>query len=239
MHESGSDRVTNSRSPGVTQYSRLVGTYSALAGERSAYNSGVDRAFSSLARTQGAEWLDVGSGDATRALRLNRELRKTLTVLEPSSLLPSSFESDYPSVGVIRGQIEDADFGREFDIVSMLWNVVGHLESLRATLLKVHERLSPSGVLFFDANSCLNVSRFGVTTVMKNFIRRAPRLSFPWPDEDSKTSVNFYSRRFLKVQLTRAGFSPSFSYINYDTGLPASSAFDGSMVIVAKKRLIP
>lgn len=219
----------------IGHYSTMSALYPSLSLSRSNYNAAVDSRLVSLSGQLGPRWLDIGAGDGARALSLNHELKKNLTVLEPSALLPKTFESSHPKIRVVRSQLEFADFDHEFDVVTMLWNVVGHLESLRSCLRQVAKWTAPSGLLFFDVNSPLNVRRFGLAPVLKNVTKGGQMLSFPWPQTDSDSSVTFYRRRYLVAELAEAGFLASCSYLDYDSGLPTHSGFTGSMVVVAKK----
>jgi hypothetical protein len=219
----------------VDQYSTMSELYPSLSLSRKEYNASVDSRLTSLAGGLGPRWLDIGSGDGVRALGLNRELQKSLTVLEPSTLLPKTFESNHPDVRVIRSQLEFVDLNHEFDLVTMLWNVVGHLDSLSTSLQRVAKWTAPSGLLFFDLNSPLNIRRFGLASVLNNLVQGGQTLSFPWPATDSDSSVRFYRRRYLVSELARAGFQASFSYLDYDSGLPTKSGFTGSLIVVARK----
>lgn len=219
----------------VGHYSSLSGLYPSLSLSRRNYNAAVDSRLVSLTGQLGPRWLDIGAGDGVRALSLNHELKKNLTVLEPSALLPKTFESDHPNIRVVRSQLEFADFDHEFDLVTMLWNVVGHLESLKSSLRQVAKWTAPSGLLFFDVNSPLNIRRFGLAPVLKNMTRSGQTLSFPWPQTDSDSNVKFYRKGHLVAELAEAGFLASCSYLDYDSGFPTRSGFTGSMIVVARK----
>jgi SAM-dependent methyltransferase len=206
-----------------------------LADERKNYIEAVDRHFLELARNSGKNWLDIGSGDGLRAVRLNQLLEKTLTLMEPSRLLSYDFEEAHPDVSVIRSTLSSANVSRQFDLVSMLWNVVGHLNSLEDSLRRIHGMLAEDGVLFLDANSPFNVRRFGLQAVFRNLARKG-QIQFSWPESNSPGRVNFFGSRVLSEKLKSAGFDPSFHYIDYDNGLPALSEYTGSIVCTARKR---
>lgn len=219
----------------VAIYSSLTSRYDSLADQRRSYLEAVDRLFLELAKNSGNHWLDIGSGDGFRAVQLNRQLDKTLTLLEPSLLLASDFEETHSDITVIRSTLSSAKISRQFDLVSMLWNVIGHVDSLDDSLKKIYGVLADDGVIFLDANSPFNVRRFGFLAVFRNLASTGP-IQFSWPDRNSPGRVNFFGRRVLKTKLELAGFVPEFRYINYDNGLPASSEFTGSIVCIARKR---
>lgn len=219
----------------VEIYSNLSSKYGSLTEQRRSYLQAVDRHFLELAKSCGKNWLDIGSGDGIRAVLLNQFLGKTLTLIEPSRLLAPSFEELNPEVSVIRSTLSSAKISRQFDLISMLWNVVGHLGSLDDSLRIVHKILADDGVLFLDANSPFNVRRFGLQAVVRNMTRRG-QIQFPWPDSNSLGQVNFFGRRVLSKKLKLAGFAPDFHYVQYDNGLPALSQYTGSIICIARKR---
>ncbi len=227
--------MSNHERSTVASYSGLTGKYGTLVNERRNYLEAVDRHFLELAKDSGSKWLDVGSGDGFRAVQLNRHLNKELTLVEPSLLLASDFEEAHPGIAVIRSTLSSAKISRQFDLVSMLWNVIGHLDSLDDSLRKIHGMLADDGVIFLDANSPFNFRRFGLLAVFKNLARKVP-IQFSWPEKNSPGRVNFFGRRVLRNKLKLAGFVPKFQYIDYDSGLPASSEYTGSIVCTARKR---
>ena len=221
----------------MEDYSALSGTYAGISERRRRYNTAVDNHFVALAQAAGGRWLDVGTGDGKRALELNRLLSKDLTVVEPSSLLEDSFELKNPEVNVIRASFDEIDESLTFDVVSALWNVVGHVDSLELFLAQVWNLLDDDGLLFFDVNSPFNWRRFGLNAVTKNLLSRRNSYSFTWNSAVPST-VNFYRISFIVAQLKSAGFLPSISYLDYETGIQVSSGFLGSAVVSARKPIL-
>jgi SAM-dependent methyltransferase len=220
----------------ISEYSALKERYSKISGQRTTYLQAVDNHFLSLAENEGPDWLDIGSGDGVRALLLNEKLKKNLSVIEPSELLPRTFERSNPEVQVIRRRVEDLEFEREFDIVTMLWNVIGHLESLKDCLRFIRKSLKPHGLLYFDSNSALNLRRFGAADVARNLLH-TQSVKYPWPNPDSETFVEIFRKSFLERALKEAGFQVEVRYLDYDRGEWVQNQFQGSFIILARRML--
>ena len=220
----------------MSDYSALNGVFAELAESRRNYNAAVDKQFIRLAKSAGRRWLDIGAGDGKRALALNRALSKDLTLVEPSSLLENSFELKHPELRVIRASFDEIDAPLTFDVVSALWNVVGHVDSLEEFLRHVWAILDEGGLLFFDVNSPLNWKRFGAKAVAKNLLSQKESFSFAW-NPTVPSTVNFYRISFIRAQLNQVGFSSSVTYFDYENGNQVRSAFQGSAVIAARKPL--
>ena len=220
----------------MDDYSALRQTYSGLALEREAYNHAVDREFCAVASAAGPRWLDAGAGDAKRTLALNTIVKKELTVVEPSLLLEPSFELDHPAVEVIRDSFEEIETETSFDLVSALWNVVGHVDSLPEFFGKVWDILAQDGVFLFDVNSPLNFRKFGLSAVSRNLLSsKAQTLSFNWNPTVPHSRVNFYRTSLIARHLSTAGFISTVKFIDYASGKPAFSGFTGSAIFTARK----
>lgn len=217
-------------------YSRIAGTYRGLVEPRRFYLEAVDRRFRDISRITGARWLDVGTGDGSRALALNSVIAKSLTVVEPSSLLPESFEEDHPDTVVIRRSLNDAAISESFGLISALWNVVGHVESLPGFLAKCSELLDDDGVFFFDLNSPFNLKRFGLRAVARNFFSKSDEYSFQWNPSLPDSRVKFYRVSYVLDQLSLLGFRSTVSFVDYESGRSVGSSFLGSAVVVAIKQ---
>lgn len=220
----------------VREYTELAERYSQIANQRESYLHAVNDHFLSVAKNEGPNWLDIGSGNGARTLLLNENLKKRLSIIEPSGLLPKTFEKSNPEVHVIRRRVEDAVFERTFDIVTMFWNVIGHLESLEECLRFIGYSLRSNGLLYFDANSALNVRRFGVANVARNLLH-SRSVRYPWPNAESDTVVEIYRKSFVVHFLKKAGFQVEIRYLDYDRGDWVQNEFQGSFIILARKLL--
>lgn len=218
----------------MQDYSALGDMYESISEQRRLYNSAVDKQFFKVAQSVGRRWLDIGTGDGKRALRLNRALSKELTVVEPSSLLDDTFEAKNPDVKVIRASFESVGGSGRFDVISGLWNVVGHVESLEGFFHKAWHLLDEGGLLFFDANSPFNVRRFGARAALRNLLSRQTSFSFNWSSL-AVSPVIFYRTSAIVAHLEATGFSTSILYLDYENGNPVSSGFLGSVVVTARK----
>ena len=221
-------------SPSVAAYNRLTNQYRRISLSRAGYLNAVDEHFLSLARDEGFDWLDIGSGDGVRALSLNRTLNKNLSVLEPSKLLPENFRLEHPEVQIFRQSAENLSLKQEFDVVTMLWNVIGHVDNLEACFAAIRDCLRPSGLLYFDANSALNIRRFGIRNVSRN-LRHRRSVKFPWPDADSESEVEIFRQSFLRSALKATGFQTRFLFMDYENGQLVRNQFQGSVIVMARR----
>lgn len=218
----------------MQDYGALKGVYESISDQRRRYNAAVDKQFLKVAQSVGRRWLDIGTGDGKRALGLNRILLKELTVVEPSSLLDNSFEMKNPDVAVVRASFESVLGLGRFDVVSGLWNVVGHVESLESFFRKAWELLDEGGLLFFDANSPFNMRRFGARAALRNLFSGRSTFSFSW-NPAAVSPVSLHRASAIVSLLETIGFSTSILYLDYENGNQVSSGFLGSVVVTARK----
>jgi SAM-dependent methyltransferase len=150
-------------------YDRLAPHYRAYAEARAAYLGAVDR-FVIEHSPRGGRMLDVGSGDGVRAASIGRALGATHVVLcEPSAAM-ASLCRDQAVAAVWTDRAECLRQSEErFDVVTCLWNVLGHLpdrDARIAALEGMRRLLAPEGRLFCDVNNRHNARAYGPGTVM-------------------------------------------------------------------------
>lgn len=238
MSSSGSDSLLDSN----RYYNDVGSSYAGLSLGRKIYLQGVDTALKNLGLPEKSRWLDIGSGDGARALLLAGETGWRLSVSEPTTLLNEKFELENPEVSVIRKSAEEIPVALgEYDLVTLLWNVLGHVDSPQAVLSKAWELLRPGGTIFFDVNNFLNLRNYGVFRYGMNYVRsRSGELIFPIPQNDEmgtgRARVRLFSKDGVEKILQSCGFREiSTSFVDYQTGRFVRRSSQGQIVVHAVK----
>jgi len=145
----------------VDAYSALAPSYRAHSQRRLPYLRSVERVIAT--HISGAEsLLDVGSGDGSRACRIAESAKvDELVMVEPSGAMRSLCAANREVWNCKASEIPLST--RKFDIITCLWNVLGHIEAdeRRASLLRLKQLLAPSGTIFLDVNHRYNAAEYG------------------------------------------------------------------------------
>src|SRR6185436_1880619 len=117
--------------------------------------------------------LDVGSGDGARARRIaqTRGIAE-LVLLEPSLAMQGKGLAD-ATIWTMRAE-ELHLVQAEFDVITCLWNVLGHVASSRNRIevLRQFGRLaSRTGRIFIDVNHRYNARHYGPLPTLQRFLR--------------------------------------------------------------------
>lgn len=147
--------------------------YPSLAKQRRAYLDAVDRLVVAEIPPDSRSLLDVGSGDGARAARIAGVTGlRDLVLVEPSGVMRSHCPA-HATIWAMRA--EDLHGKRDsFDIVTCLWNVLGHVEPAAARIgaLRQFARLaSPQGRIFVDVNHRYNARHYGALATAARFLR--------------------------------------------------------------------
>lgn len=114
----------------VAAYDRVAPFFSDISGRRKRYLDSINELTVARIPSGSHSLLDVGAGDGKRARRIARQAGlQDIVLLEPSAeMMKDSPNSD----GIWKIRVEDVgrkDGGpasRRFDVVTCLWNVLGH-----------------------------------------------------------------------------------------------------------------
>ena len=132
-----------------------------------------------IARANGAASLmDAGAGDGSRALRITLAASVKRTVLlEPSAGMRAQCAEGSEIWPCEVSEIPD---GMErFEIITCLWNVLGHVQGTQQKLFflaKLKTLLSPGGMIFLDVSHRYNAAAYGW---IKTIARMAHDLVLP------------------------------------------------------------
>lgn len=157
-------------------YDSLAPRFREYADRRRAYLDAVDELV--VEGIRGRTLLDVGSGDGVRILRLARRTGiGRLTLCEPSAAMRRlCVAAELPSRAMVLDvRAEDVDrIEDRFDNVTCLWNVLGHVESMRERVRALRAMatcLVPGGTLQFDVNNRYNVRAYGWRSAARQRLR--------------------------------------------------------------------
>ena len=213
-------------------YDAFAPRFRAYSEEKSAYIDAVDRIVARRVPQHARSLLDVGAGDGVRAVRLARSCGiETVVLAEPSSALHALCLAQ-PVAEVWRAHAEALpETARRFDVVTCLWNVLGHVAGREArlrALAGMGAKLAGGGVLFLDVNNRYNAAHYGWPAVLKNLLRDtlkpATAGDFIANRKDPQgatmhTFVHVFSRGELHALCRDAGLKPvEEHYLDYDTG---------------------
>jgi SAM-dependent methyltransferase len=147
----------------VSAYERIAPVFARLVERNQAYCEAVDRFVISQIPGGSRSLLDVGAGDGTRASRIAQAAGLTwITLLEPSAAMRRNYSAG-ADVWAIRAEELPGMQGR-FDVITCLWNVLGHIFPLaaRVKVLRQFARLiAPGGVILADVTHRYNARQYG------------------------------------------------------------------------------
>lgn len=146
----------------VAAYDVFAPFYSGYARTRTPYLRKVEDVV--IAHAPGAgSLLDVGAGDGNRALRIAQAAKLTRVVLlEPSAGMRAQCPPGIETWPYSAAEIPDS--GPQFDVITCLWNVLGHLEGPQqrtSALVQFRKMLAPQGTIFVDVSHRYNAESYG------------------------------------------------------------------------------
>ena len=164
----------------VTAYNQLAPYYSQFSHQRAAYLASVEKQIRLRIPAGAASFLDVGAGDGSRALRIAAAAGLPgVVLLEPSSRMAGETPA---GAELWRVRVEDialAGIVERFDVITCLWNVLGHIpgpdKRIRA-LTNAAQLLSPNGRLFVDVIHRYNVRSYGIVMTLNSGWKQLLRL---------------------------------------------------------------
>jgi 2-polyprenyl-3-methyl-5-hydroxy-6-metoxy-1,4-benzoquinol methylase len=122
-----------------------------------------------------ASLLDIGAGDGSRALRIAGIARiSKVILLEPGPRMASATPTNVECWSVRAEELEAGNVGQRFDVITCLWNVLGHIQGsakrIRA-LKNAAQLLSPVGLLFVDVIHRYNIRSYGTLATTARWLR--------------------------------------------------------------------
>jgi SAM-dependent methyltransferase len=258
----------------VAAYDRLAPYYADLSRRREIYLRGVEREIISRIPKGSRSLMDVGAGDGTRALRIASQLSmKRVVLVEPSQEMAGR-SAELAEVWPVRVEdlaLDAADenhraygpgtdegvrpyttrahkIAERFDIITCLWNVLGHIptkEKRLQALSSVAGLLVPQGRFFLDVNHRYNLRSHGVLPTGARWIHDLFFRSENNGDVLAKwgvgeTSISTYGHVFIHREIMRLADAAGLSLeerlvIDYDDGRIRRFAFQGNLLYIFRR----
>ncbi len=230
----------------VAAYDRVAPVYARLSGQRRAYLDAVDRLVVGEIRLRRRSLLDVGTGDSARAARIATEAGlRDVTLLEPSAAM----RSRCPAHANIWAMRAEELHGRQasFDVITCLWNVLGHIfpAAARLEVLRQFARLlAPEGRIFIDVNHRYNARHFGAMATAMRFLwdRVSPNdangdVKVVWDIDGHPctTSGHVFTHREFAEMAQRASLRIEKRFvIDYASGELRQRSYEGNLLYVLR-----
>lgn len=225
----------------VAAYDALAPHYHAVAARREHYLQAVEQIIVKQIG-EANSLLDLGAGDGARTLRIAQAARiGCVAAVEPSARMCEALEGKMPFWRCRLTELPDLEM--KFDVITCLWNVLGHLgttEERVLALAKARKLLSPHGSLFIDVNHRHNASAYGWA---KTLWRIAHDGMF-WRCQDGDVTVSWnvggrpirtrghlFIEKEVQGLCRRAGLVINQCWaVNYETGSVQDSSLLGNLL---------
>jgi len=240
--------LQQSYSDPVAAYDRIAPIYPRLAEQRKPYLDGIDQLILSAIPPRSRSMLDVGSGDGARARRIAQSQGvPELVLLEPSLAMQGNVAAN-AKVWTMRAE-ELHSVQSEFDVITCLWNVLGHIfpASARVEALRQFARLSSlQGRIFVDVNHRYNARHYGsLPTALRFFF-----FFFSWYEKNGDVTVTWnvgatpcttlghvFTDKEFRALAHAAGLSIEKTFIvDYATGEQRRWNWQGNLLYVMRPK---
>ncbi len=211
-------------------YDDVSNNYASLAQRRIAYINSVNHYLTSHPKFNDfRNVLDIGSGDGKRISGIFKG-KARITAVDESPGMCKILRRNKHFEEVIESTVESLDpytFNELFDLITMQWNVLGHVNDHETIFRFCNMVLKPGGTLIFDVNNPLNIRSYGLTSVIENavffyFYPREKRKVYLLKHSNFRTKVSFSPVSYYLKLLKNSGFTDiKLNYFDYDDGLPA------------------
>ena len=199
-------------------YNDLSIMYDEISSKRYNYLSGVNQILFDFVEITNhrIKWLDLACGNGSRTLGLMRTFGKVESVTAIDSAINMVNSFNHKLTGDMRVEVickdftEPQDLSSEFNLITTLWNVFGHLnteDEKLAWLQNVKKHLSKDGFFFMDFNNRYNLE-YGLKTILKNMVFDLFQIKtarYPLQIEGIQTAVYIHSPGELDGLIDQAG----------------------------------
>ncbi len=205
-------------------YDALAKSYEVISLNRNEYLIAVDSFVTDAIKlAQPKTLLDIGSGDGKRILKLTENTDIQVWALENSHEMYSILCKSIAKSRIFKTDIACiSELTENFDVITALWNVFGHIGVIDHTFDEIRGKLKPGGIFIFDVNNPFNVAEYGLRSSFRNLWKShvlRESLSFNLQRDGVTTDVHFRTLGYYKSKLHRAGFARiRVRYVNYNTG---------------------
>ena len=234
----------------ILAYDRIAPEFEQLSNHRRAYLAGIEQLVISKIPHSSCSLLDLGAGDGTRALRIAKATGiKNLVLLEPSAEMRKKWPAHVRGWSMRAEDLAERD--ETFDVITCLWNVLGHLSphSSRIEVMRHCARLlAPDGRLFLDVNYRYNAAHYGLVPTALRILRDLAR-----PDEQNgdvivrwkidgttyATNGHVFTHSELRRMLRSAGLMLEKQFtVSYSTGKIHRSQLAGNPLYILRRTMV-
>jgi SAM-dependent methyltransferase len=247
----------------VAAYTRLVPHYAEISRRREAYLRSIEEIIASRIQKGSKSLLDIGAGDGSRAVRIARECGiHNIVLVEPSLEMAASaagaatiwnvraedVNAYVPSAAATRGQQGSAGHTACFDVITCLWNVLGHIRSFEnrvRSLRAMRDLLAPEGKCFIDVNHRYNLRSYGVIPTLARFIRDSAFYKETNADvlaqwNIGRESISTHGRVFTEHEIRQLAREAGLTIeerivVDYDSGKIRRFGFAGNLLYVFRR----
>lgn len=227
-----------------TYYNSIANTYTIQSKNRIAYLDAVDDFIIKDRKHQKIDaYLDIGSGDGRRGLKIASALNITNTTLLDNSDKMLDGICLLDTIKVVESSIFEFSSSQKFDLITCLWNVIGHFPtraSMHLFFKNVNKLLNNNGVFIFDVNNRYNIAHYGTESVMRNIqndhFKKIDSGWFTIGDKTLKTKVYIHSPFDIYDYLKGLDLiiEDTF-YLDYNSGINKDTFFEGQLLYKIRK----
>jgi 2-polyprenyl-3-methyl-5-hydroxy-6-metoxy-1,4-benzoquinol methylase len=228
----------------VAAYDCISPHFPAIALRRKPYLDAVDTLIVERIPAGSQSLLDVGAGDGSRARKIAALAGiQELVLLEPSRGMSRGIGQ--AELWNVRAEdLNISDTTQRFDVITCLWNVIGHIRTRADVLHKLRGLLTPQGRLFFDVTHRYNARSYGMAKSAVRYVhdRISPReengdVTAHWSIEgtDCSTYGHVFTDREMRRLAQAAGLQTEECIaVDYETGRSTKFKFQGNLFYVFK-----
>ena len=233
-------------------YNLIAPFYSDLAMSKNEYLDGVDAFLvTSLSGREVTTYLDIGCGDGVRTIRLHEKLScpstdgvdlSTGMIDKARANLHGPSDISFYQINTIK----DIP-GEPRDLVTMLWNVLGHIpEDSRIQFLKdIRKKVKKNGLFFLDVNNYYYY-RYGPLRVIyrvikdkifppQNFKSGDLRFRMKIGSQDIECTGHIFRPFEIINLLKKSGFViEKLKYLDYHNGTSGTQIYSGQISILCR-----
>lgn len=227
-------------------YNELAKSYRSVSESRTEFIESINQYIVESAPTiaGGVRYLDIGAGDGYRSNIIIGALQPSHTTLLDNSAEMAGRIPQGDGLNVIISPIDEFESDMEYDLVTCLWNVLGHFNNADQRMQffhKVKMALSKSGQLVLDVNNRYNINAYGHKSVMKNLsddLHSKPDAGwFSLGDSKNGTRVYIHAPYEIDKMAEAAGLKVvDTKYVDYETGEFRDTFFEGQLLYLIKQQ---
>jgi SAM-dependent methyltransferase len=211
---------------------------------RAEYLNAVDQLLIRYISAGADSLLDVGAGDGLRAARLAESRQfQTLVLVDPSEVMATFCRQRNATEVWSTAAEELPESDHRFDVITCLWNVLGHVpdhKSRLTALRRMGSLLTEGGQIFLDVNNRYNARAYGWLPTLGRVLYDKVRPSvtngdvkFSWHVDDSviQTRGHVFTPGEMANLINRSGLKIGRRFtVDYQTGELRQTIFAGQLL---------